>query len=406
MTHFAQYTFIITTALTLAACSNVGRKEKLGALSEKKAKLEELKKQQTKTADEVKQLEEEIAKLDTGATKQEKAKLVAITPVVTEDFSHYIDLQGKITSDNISYVAPRGAPGVVKAIYVKEGQFVKKGQLLLKLDDAIARQSIVAAEKSLDGLKTQLAFAKNIYERQKNLWDQHIGSEVQLISAKNNVDALENQLLSAIENVKVAREQLKTTLVYADVSGIADEVNVKIGELFSGASGMRPQISIVNNSTLKTVVEVPENYMTRVHVGSPVMITIPDLDKSFNSDIKLTSQLINPATRTFTAEAAIPGGGIKPNSIAIVRIKDYSAPNAIVIPVNLIQTDDKGKYVYIVEKDSRGRTIASKKTVIVGESYGDKIEIKAGLQTGMQLISAGYQTVYDRQMVTVDSTTP
>jgi RND family efflux transporter MFP subunit len=402
MTRLAQYAFVITAAVILAACGNAGRKEKLGSLGEKKAKLEELKKQQTKTAEEVKQLEEEITKLDTSAAKQEKAKLVAVMSVTTEDFSHYVDLQGKITSDNISYVAPRGAPGVVKAIYVKQGQFVKKGQLLLKLDDAIVRQSIVAAEKNLDGLKTQVAFAKNIYERQKNLWDQNIGSEVQLISAKNNVDALENQLVAATENVKVAREQLKTTLVYADVSGIADEVNVKMGELFSGASSLGPQISIVNSSTLKTVVDIPENYMTRVRVGSPVIIAIPDLGKLFNTTIKLTSQVINPSTRTFSAEAAIPGSGVKPNSVASVRIKDYSAPNAVVIPVNFVQTDDKGKYVYVVEKDSRGRTIAAKKPVIAGESYGDKIEIKAGLQPGMQLISAGYQSVYDRQVVTID----
>jgi membrane fusion protein, multidrug efflux system len=392
-----KYSWIVLLLLTIA-CGD-SRKEKLSSVTDKKAQLEKLKKDQATTAAEVKKLEEEIAKADTAGGKQQKAKLIAISPVMIEDFSHYIDLQGRIDADNISYVAPRGMPGVVKAMYVKEGQFVKKGQLLLKLDDAIARQQIVAAEKGVDGIKTQLAFAKNIYERQKNLWDQNIGSEVQLISAKNNVEALENQLSAANEGVKLAKEQLKTTLVYADVSGIADQVSVKVGETFAGATAMGPQIRIVNNSTLKAVVEIPENYMTRVRVGSPVEVTVPDMNQTFNSVIKLSSQTINPSTRTFTVEANVPGGSVRPNAVASVRIKDYSAPNAVVIPVNLVQTDDKGKYVYVVEKDGRGRMIAVKKPVVLGESYGDKVEIKGGLQSGMQLISQGYQTVYDGQVV-------
>ena len=386
MKRILQYTFIAGFALVLASCG-AGAKEKKGSLGEKKAELEKLKTEQITLATKIKTLEEEITKLDTAAGKTDKAKLIAITPVLTEDFSHYIDLQGKIDADNISYIAPpNGQGGLVTDLYIKEGQFVKKGQLVLKMDDKVLRQQVKISE-------TQLALAKDLYQRQKNLWDQNIGSEVQLISAKTNVEALERQIATAYE-------QIKLYTVYAPASGIADVVMVKVGEFFSGVMGTSPQIRIVNNSTLKAVVEVPENYMTRVRVGSPVVITLPDLNKTFNSTVKLSSQTINPATRTFTIEASIPGGGVRPNSIASVQIKDYSAPNAIVIPVNLIQTDDKGKYVYVVEKDSRGRSIAVKKPVVIGESYGDKIEIKAGLQSGMQLISEGYQTVYDRQVVT------
>ena len=386
MKRILQYTFIAGFALVLASCG-AGAKEKKGSLGEKKATLEKLKTDQVTLSTKIKALEDEIAKLDTSAGKSDKAKLIAITPVVTEDFSHYIDLQGKIDADNISYIAPpNGQGGLVTDLYIKEGQFVKKGQLVLKMDDKVLRQQVKISE-------TQLALAKDLYQRQKNLWDQNIGSEVQLISAKTNVEALERQIATAYE-------QIKLFTVYSPASGIADVVAVKVGEFFSGVMGVSPQIRIVNNSTLKAVVEVPENYMTRVRVGSPVVITLPDLNKTFTSTVKLSSQTINPATRTFTIEASIPGGGVRPNSIASVQIKDYSAPNAIVIPVNLIQTDDKGKYVYVVEKDSRGRSIAVKKPVVIGESYGDKIEIKAGLQSGMQLISEGYQTVYDRQVVT------
>ena len=387
MKRILQYTFIAGFALVLASCG-AGAKEKKGSLGEKKAELEKLKTEQITLATKIKTLEEEITKLDTAAGKSDKAKLIAVTPVLTEDFSHYIDLQGSIDADNISYIAPpNGQGGLVTDLYIKEGQFVKKGQLILKMDDKVLRQQVKITE-------TQLALAKDLYQRQKNLWDQNIGSEVQLISAKTNVEALERQIATAYE-------QIKLFTVYSPASGIADVVAVKVGEFFSGVMGVSPQIRIVNNSTLKAVVQVPENYMTRVRLGSPVIVTIPDMNKSFNSSVKLSSQTINPSTRTFTVEAAIPGGGVRPNSMATVRIKDYDAPNALVIPVNLIQTDDKGKYVYIVEKDSKGRFVAVKKPVVVGESYGDKIEIKAGLQSGQQLISEGYQSVYDKQVVQI-----
>lgn len=387
MKRIFQYTIIAGFALLLVACGN-SVKEKKGSLGDKKAQLEKLKTEQVSLATKIQTLEQEIAKLDTAAGKSDKAKLIAVTPVVTEDFSHYIDLQGRVDADNISYIAPpNGQGGIVTDLYIKEGQFVKKGQLILKMDDKVLRQQIRITE-------TQLALAKDLYQRQKNLWDQNIGSEVQLISAKSNVEALERQIATI-------NEQIKLYTVYSPVSGIADAVKIKVGELFTGAGMNGVQISIVNNSTLKAVVEVPENYMSRVRVGSPVVVTLPDMNKTFNSTVKLSSQTINPSTRTFTIEASIPGGGVRPNSIAAVRIKDYDAPNALVIPVNLIQTDDKGKYVYVVEKDSKGRSIAVKKPVVVGESYGDKIEIKAGLQTGMQLISEGYQTVYDKQVVTI-----
>ena len=386
MKRIVQYSIIASIAIAIASCGE-GRKEKLGTLGEKKAKVEELKKQINTATVEIKTLEEEIARLDTSASKQEKAKLIAVALVTTEDFSHYIDLQGKIDAENISYIAPpNGQGGVVTAVYIKEGQYVKQGQLVLKMDDKVLRQQIQISQ-------TQLVLAKDVYQRTKNLWDQNIGSELQLLQAKNNVDALER-------SIATINEQIKLFTVYSPVSGIADLVNIKVGELFVGANAAGFQIRIVNNNTLKAVVEVPENYMNRVRVGSPVIVTLPDLNKTFNSTVNLSSQTINPSTRTFIVEAKIPGGGVRPNSIAAVRIKDYSAPNAVVIPVNLVQTDDKGKYVYVVEKDSKGRSIAVKKPVVVGESYGDKIEIKGGLQTGMQLITEGYQTVYDRQVVT------
>ena len=390
MKRIISYTFAATITMLLVACGE-GAKEKSGSLGDKKVQLEKLKKEAAAANAEIKKLEEEIAKLDTNAAQLAKAKLVAVAPVTTQDFSHYIDLQGTVTAEDISYIAPaNGMGGVVTAIYIKEGQYVKKGQLILKMDDKVLRTQ-------LQQLQVQLDFAKNIYNRQKNLWEQNIGSEVQLISAKNNVDGIEKQIATL-------NEQIKLYTVTSSVNGIADVVAIKVGEMFTGG-GLLPQIQIVNNSTLKVVTNVPENYMSRVHVGSPVVIGLPDAGKTFNSTISLSSQLINPSSRTFSVEASIPGGSVRPNTIATVRIKDYSAPNAVVIPVNLVQTDENGKYVYVVEKDGKGRTVAVKKPVVVGESYNSMIEIKAGLQAGMQLVSAGYQSVYDKQVVQVDGNT-
>jgi membrane fusion protein, multidrug efflux system len=402
MQHILKSTLAISFLLFAMACGD-SKKAKEGGLGEKKAEVEKLKADYTKTGEKIKALEAEIAKLDTSAAAASKIKLVSVAPVTTQNFQHFIDLQGKVDADNISYISPRGMGGQVRAIYVTEGQFVKKGQLLLKLDDAIIRQQIVAAKQGLETIKTQLSFAKNIYQRQKNLWDQNIGTEVQLISAKNNVESLENQLQGAGENVKIITEQLNTSNVYSDVTGIADVVSVRVGETFSGMTASGPQIKIVNTSSLKVVTNVPENYLTRIRKGSGVEITIPDAGRKVNSTISLISQSIDPTQRGFVAEAKIPyDAALKPNQTAIVKILDYAAANAVVIPVNLVQSDESSKYVYVLEKQSNGKTIARKKAVTIGEVYGNIVEIKLGLSAGEQIITEGYQNLYEGQSIGIN----
>ncbi len=393
---------IITAAVILASCSN-SKKDGDAAINDKKAALEKLKSDKTKTEGEIKKLQDELDKIDTTAAASSKVKLVSVSPVETKSFKHFIDLQGKIDAENISYISPRMGPAQVKAIYVTQGQFVKKGQLLLKLDDAIMRQSVIASKQQLEGIKTQLAYAKNIYQRQKNLWDQGIGTEVQLLSAQTNVTGLQNQLSAAGEQVKTMQEQLNTANVYSDVSGVADIVAVRVGETFSGMGATGPQIKIVNTSSLKVVTSVPENYITRIHKGSPVEIIIPDANKKINSTISLISQSVDPTQRGFIAEARIPADAIlKPSQSAIVKILDYSAANVVVIPVNVIQSDETGKYVYVLLKGSNGKTIAHRIVVTIGEVYGETVEIKSGLKTSDQLVTEGYQNLYEGQMVTTD----
>jgi RND family efflux transporter MFP subunit len=224
-----------------------------------------------------------------------------------------------------------------------------------------------------------------------------------LISAKTNADALVNQLSTANEQMKTAIEQLNTSNVVSDVDGVADIVNIKVGETFTGMTAAGPQIKIVNNHTLKAVANIPENYAGRLHTGTPVIINVTDVNKSFSSTVSFISQSIDLTSRGFVMEAKIPSDpALKPNQSAVVKILDYAVSAAVVVPVNTVQSDEKNKYVYIMEKNEKGKTVARKKIVGLGEIYGNMVEIKTGLTGGEQLITEGYQNLYEGQLVGTD----
>jgi RND family efflux transporter MFP subunit len=370
--------------LILSACGS-GSKEKKGTLSDKKEKLEKLKSDRDKIDGQIKTLEEEIAKVDTSAALN-KGKLVAAIPVSEQNFEHYIDLQGHVDADNVSYITPRGGPAQVKALYIKKGDAVRKGQLIAKLDDVVQL-------KQLQQLKTQLAYAEDIYRRQKNLWDQGIGTEMQLKNAENSVNSLKDQINTAVAGWEMSN-------VRSDVSGTVEQLNLKVGETFVGMAGTTPQIMIVNSSALKVVTEVPENYLGKIKKGTPVNVRLPDVNVEFNSAISLMNQTIGLNSRSVVTEAKIPyNPNVHINQVAQVRIKDYANPHAIVIPLTVMQTDEKGKYVYVMETEN-GKKVARKRTIQAGEIYGENIEVKGGLKIGDQVITEGFQSLYDGQAVT------
>ena len=373
---------IVAAGMILSGCGNAA-KDKKGEIGDKKVQLEKLKKEKSKVDADIKKLEEEITKLDPAS--QEKSKLVSVAPVIEQDFTHYIELQGKIDANDVVNVTPRGQPSQVRQVYVKQGDFVKKGQLLLKLDDAIMQQQV-------QGLNTRIDFARNIYNRQKNLWDQGIGTEVQLITAKNNVDALERELATL-------KESLQTSFVYAPISGLADLVDIEPGETFTGMN----QVRIINGSNMKVVTEVPENYAGQVKKGSPIVVIVPDVSKdSVRTTISVMGASINPTSRGFVTEARLPSkAGYKINQVALIKIKDYSAAKALTVPVNVVQTDESGKYVYVMVKEGNVFK-ARRKKINVGETYNGMIEVKAGLTASDMIITEGYQVVYDGQVVTTE----
>jgi RND family efflux transporter MFP subunit len=381
--------FALSLTLMTLACGGGGN----SSIEAKKASLEKLKKEALALNAQIATLEKDLEKQ--GGKDQAQAVLVAVAAIVNQDFNHYIELQGKVESESVSFVTPRAGGGQVKALFVKRGDRVRKGQLILQLDNSLIKQSAAAAAQNLETVKAQAALAKNVYERQKNLWDQNIGSEIQLMTAKTNAEATGSQLKAATEQLGMVKDQLAYTSVYSDVDGVAEEVNVKVGELFGGAG----QIKIVNTDRLKLTSMVPENYAGRIKVGAEATLVFPDLQKTVESKLSVVGSVIDPLSRSFFVESKLPrDNNFRPNQLAQIKIKDYTKKNAIIIPINLIQNDDKGKFIYVAVSEN-GKLVARKKAVTIGEFYGNNIEIIGGLIAGEQMVTEGYQSLYDGQNI-------
>jgi membrane fusion protein, multidrug efflux system len=371
--------FIMVIAMACGSSSSPEKKV------DKKTELTKLKEEQAKLNEKIRKMEDDLAKTDTSAAAKANAKLVEIKPISPERFTHFIDLQGKVDAENIAFVSPRGMGGLVKAVYVRQGDQVRKGQLLVRLDDAVTRQQV-------DQLKVQLDLAQTLYDRRKNLWDKQIGTEVELLQAKSNVENLQKQLV-------LLNEQHSMSNVYAEISGVADVVNIRVGEYFTPSTASVKGIRIVNTNNLKVTVEVPENYLHKVDKGSVIEITLPDINKTITSKVSVKGTLIDPSSRSFYIEAKIPASkDFRANQIALVKIQDYEASNAITIPMNTLQNDEKGKYVMVAVNEN-GKLLARKRKIEVGELYGNNLEVKAGLKANDALITEGFQGLYDGQLV-------
>ncbi len=381
---------LFTVSLMMVALACGGGDNSIEA---KKASLDKLKKQALDINAQIATIEKDLEK--SGAKEQAKAVLVAVAPVVAQNFNHFIEIQGKVESESVSFVTPRAGGGQVKALYIKRGDRVKKGQLILQLDNSLIKQNAAAVAQNLETVKAQAALARSVYEKQKNLWEQNIGSEIQLMTAKTNADASASQLKAATEQLGMVKDQLAYTSVYSDVDGVAEEVNVKVGELFGGPG----QIKIVNTDHLKLTSLVPENYAGKIKVGTEATLVFPDIQKTLDTKLGVVGTVIDPLSRSFFVESKLPvDKNFRPNQLVQVKIKDYTKTNAITIPINLIQNDDKGKFIYVAVTEN-GKLIARKRIITVGEFYGNNIEILAGLNAGEQIVTEGYQSVYDGQFI-------
>ncbi len=367
----SRYLIIPLTTIILAACG--------GGTQDKPAELQKLKAEKAKLDTKIAALEAELGKTDTT----QKIKTVAIATLQDTVFQHYIDIQGSVDArENVNVTAK--VPGIITAILVKEGQQVSKGQVLAQVDDQIARASIAE-------VKTQLELATTTFQRQQNLWNQKIGSEMQFLTAKNNKESLEKKLATL-------NDQLSQTRIVSPISGTVDAVIAKLGDN-AGPGVPTAAFRVVNSNALKVVANVAEGYAGRVQTGNQVLIGFPDIDKDIKAKIAFASRTIDPQSRTIKIEVPLPADqAIRPNMIAHVRIIDYTAKDAVVIPVNVIQYT-MGKPYVIVAKENGGKMVAQRRDIEMGRTYNDIAEIKNGLQAGDKLVTAGYQGLNDNDLI-------
>ncbi len=350
-------------------------------LDQKKASLDSLLKVQKKVADDILKMQKEIALLDT-TQKDDKSRLISVTKLENIEFRHYLEIHGRVDADENVTITSK-ALGTITAVYVKVGDLVSKGQVLAQEDDQNLRSSLAELNNRLD-------LATTVYQRQKNLWDQKIGSEIAFLQAKNNKEALEKSKATLNEN-------LESFKIKSLVNGVVDDVFAKVGQL---ASPGVPAFRVVNNSKLKVKADVAETYSGKIKQGNTVMIAFPDINQETQSTVSYCGKVINPMSRTFNVECTLSGdmANYQPNMVAILKIIDYENPKTLVIPINTIQNGEAGSYVFVAVHEGK-KTVAKKRIVTVGTNYNGKIEVKSGLQPGDELITTGYQDLNDGEEV-------
>jgi membrane fusion protein (multidrug efflux system) len=369
--------FAILGILLIAGC----------APKDKRAQLAKLERQRDRLNQQIETLKSEIGQADGTVTQEGKITYVSVQQVNSSTFKHFIKVQGMVESDN-NILIPAQTSGLVKKIYVDEGDKVSRGMLLAELDGAILEKSIAEVANSLE-------LARTIFERQKRLWDKNIGSEIEFLRAKNTKENLEKKL-------ETLEEQLKLTKITSPISGAVDDIMIKEGEM---AGVGRGTIRIVQLSQLKITASLSENYIARVKRGDVVHVAVPVTGREFDLTVSAVSQVIDPDNRTFEIEIEIPPQvrELKPNMLAVVTVNDYTNPHALVIPQSIIQSTGIQKYVFVAFDDN-GRWIAQKRTVQEGENYGGETEVKEGLQEGDSVITFGFQNLADGQPISVEKT--
>ena len=368
--------FFLAGTLLLASC---------GGSKDPKAELAELKKEQAANQAKIAELE---AKAGPGTAPALAATPVSVIKVQPESFKSYLEVQGRVDFDQNAVVSARAA-GSLTSLRVQRGDRVRKGQTLATIDASIL-------DAGTAELRTRLDLAKTVYEKQKGLWDQQIGTEIQFLTAKNNYDALRR-------NLATLNQQRALYNVVAPFSGTADEVLPKLGEVV--APGM-PVVRLTSGSGGKILADVSEAYGNSIKAGDKALVTIPDLaGGDMPATVRVVSRAINAISRTFTVELRLQGAnsaGLRPNMVATVRILNYNRPNATVIPVDLVQKDEQNSYVYVVAQEA-GKTVAKKRIIKTGATYNGKVEVTSGLTSNDQVISAGYQNLNEGQLLAISS---
>ncbi|SDD29654.1 RND family efflux transporter, MFP subunit [Mucilaginibacter pineti] len=356
----------IPALIFLAACSNKPK--------DKKTELADLQKQQADINAKVTKLQAEVGTSDSGKTTD-----VATVALQPSTFTNYVQIQGKIDAqDNV--VAYPQAQAIITGLFVKPGQHVSRGQVLAQLDNSVLQQSIAQSE-------AQVSLNQTLYDRQKNLWDQKIGTEVQFLQAQTTLQASKKSLAGL-------KQQASQYRIVSPISGTVDQMDLKLGQAAApGQTGIR----IVNADVLKVKADVPESYAGSVNTGNEVKILVPDAKDSLVTKVTFAAKVIDPTSRSFGVEIKLPvRKTLRPNMTAIIQIANYIKANTIVVPVKAIQKSEAGDFVFV---DQNG--VAKRVNVKAGNTYGGQTEILSGLKAGDQLVTDGATDIEDGDKIKV-----
>jgi RND family efflux transporter MFP subunit len=360
--------FIVSTMIV--ACG-----EKGSSIDKKKAELEKVRKEIAELQIKEKALVSEIGENTT------KDKLVEIQTIKKQAFSSDLKVEGTIDADQ-STIATAKVPGTVMNINIEVGSRVSKGQILASLDNSSALKGKLELEQ-------QVAFATTVFEKQKRLWEKEVGTEIQYLTAKNQKEALEKSLNTLNTNIDMFN-------VRSPINGTIEAVDVKIGQIT--APGM-PIFKVVNMSAIKVVANISEAYADKVSVGDIVSVELPDINQTIKAKVTFTSNFIDPLNRTFRVEIKLNGiKDVKPNMVAKLNIVDYVNPKALVVPSNAIQRTESETYVMIA-KQEKNKTIAEKRTIVIGKTNQDLTEVVSGIFENETIIVNGFQELTTGQVV-------
>lgn len=380
-------TLILLALVTVYSCSNKKETLSIDAIIEN-GDLNQLKSKRSEVLISYDSISHVLARLEKAITEKDTTKkypLITTYKVIDTTFNSYISIQGNVeTSENI-LIYPE-YQGVLSQVYVKEGQKVSKGQVLAKIDDG-------GLSNQLAQLESQYQLAKTTYERQHKLWNQNIGSEIQYLQAKTNMESAQNA-------VKQLRSQLAKTTITAPFSGIIDNIMTEQGQVV--APGMQAIMRLVNLNNMYIKASIPENYLKSISKGSTVKVIFPAIEKTVEGTVRTVGSYINPSNRTFQIEIDVPNKdkSIIPNLMANLEINNYSQENALVIPTNCIQENAQGeKYVFVL-KDTLHKHKAIKTQIKTGNSQFGFIEVLSGLIKGQEIAKEGALTLKDGEIVT------
>ncbi len=364
---------LIATSLLLIAC---GEKSTDDLIKDKN--ITELKNRKETIQAELEKID---AALVNGNKTPESEALVSVVTVKDTVFNHYIEIQGNVNTKENILVQPEFS-GTLTTLNVKAGQRVSKGQILGKVDDAGMSQQLASIEN-------QYALAKTTFERQKNLWDKKIGSEIQFLQAQA-------QMISAQKSVAQMRAQVAKTVIRAPFSGTIDEVFVERGQVV--APSPQGLMRIVNLSNMYVSTTVPETYIGKLKPGTEVDVFLTSLGKTYKGKVRQVANFINPSNRSFGIEVSVPNPDnlLRPNQVAKLKIIDYTTNNAIVVPTNVVQEDGEHiKFVFIATNVNGKSGVAKKVLVKVGKSSNNVTEILSGLAANDVIITEGVNNIAD-----------